>query len=71
LLFDLRKVAGGVPLESTQPPDGFMYSLGRWLLKQVVDFAKDLRARQIYIVHAFVNAVAIGFSGRALERLLR
>jgi hypothetical protein len=28
-------------LESTQPPDGFMVSIGWRLLKQTVNFAKD------------------------------
>jgi hypothetical protein len=50
-------------LESTQPPDGFMASIGWRLLKQTVNFAKDFRTREVYCVHAFVSANYIGISG--------
>jgi hypothetical protein len=36
---NLRKIASGVSLESTQPPDGFNYCFGRRLQKQIVNFA--------------------------------
>jgi hypothetical protein len=34
-------------LESTQPPDGFMVSIGWRLLKQTVNFVKDFRTREV------------------------